>query len=308
MARFLAFRLLRTLLTLLGVVALTFVLGRLTGDPVALMLPQQATLDDYNRMRAALGLDQPLLVQFVRYLEGLTRGDLGRSIVFQRPAAEVVAERIPATLALGAPALLLSVMLGVPLGMWAAYQRNRLPDRLIAGLSLAGQSLPSFAIAIVLILVFSVTLRWTPTFGSDTWRHYILPTITLTLYPLAIIIRLTRSSMLEVLNQGYMRTAAAKGLSDRIRATNHALPNALIPVVTVIGLQVAAIISGAAIVEAVFAWPGLGTLAVGSIGGRDYPVIQTIVLISAAAFGIGNLLVDLAYFAIDPRIQTKAGG
>jgi peptide/nickel transport system permease protein len=308
LARFLAFRLLRTLLTLLGVVALTFILGRLTGDPVALMLPQQATLEDYNRMRAALGLDQPVAVQFVRYLEGLTRGDLGRSIIFQRPAAEVVAERIPATLALGAPALLLSVVLGVPLGMWSAYQRNRLLDRLIAGLSLAGQSLPSFAIAIVLILVFSVTLRWTPTFGSDTWRHYILPTITLTLYPLAIIIRLTRSSMLEVLNQGYMRTAAAKGLSDRFRATNHALPNALIPVVTVIGLQVAAIISGAAIVEAVFAWPGLGTLAVGSIGGRDYPVIQTIVLISAAAFGIANLLVDLAYFAIDPRIQTAGRG
>jgi peptide/nickel transport system permease protein len=289
---------------LLGVIALTFFLGRLTGDPVALMLPQQATLDDYNRMRAALGLDQPLTVQFARYLEGLLRGDLGRSIVFQRAAAEVVTERIGATVALGVPALILSVALGVPLGMWAAYRRGRWPDRLIAGLSLAGQSLPSFAVAILLILVFSVSLRWTPTFGMDSWRHYILPTVTLTLYPLAIIIRLTRSAMLEVLNQGYMRTASAKGLSGRQQALRHALPNALIPVVTVVGLQVAAIISGAAIVEAVFAWPGLGSLAVASIGGRDYPVIQAIVLISAAAFGIGNLLIDLAYFAIDPRIQV----
>lgn len=306
MLRFIALRIFRMFLTLLGVVALTFALGRLTGDPVALMLPQQATVEDYERMRAALGLDQPLPIQFVRYIEGITRGDLGRSIVMQRPAAEVVAERIPATLALGAPALVLSVALGIPLGMWSAYRQNKLPDRLIGTLSLAGQALPSFAIAIVLILVFSVSLRWTPTFGSDTWRHYILPTITLTLYPLAIIIRLTRSSLLEVLNQPYMRTAMAKGLSEQARTLRHALPNALIPIVTVVGLQVAAIISGAAIVEAVFAWPGLGTLAVASIGGRDYPVIQAIVLLSAAAFGIANLLIDLIYFAIDPRIQTGA--
>ncbi len=306
MLRFIALRIFRMILTLLGVIVLTFVLGRLTGDPVALMLPQQATIEDYNRMRAALGLDQPLPVQFARYLEGIARGDLGRSIVMQRPAVDVVAERIPATLALGAPALVLSVVLGVPLGMWSAYRQNKLPDRLIGGLSLAGQALPSFAIGIILILVFSVTLRWTPTFGSDTWRHYILPTITLTLYPLAIIIRLTRSSLLEVLNQPYMRTAMAKGLSAQARTLRHALPNALIPIVTVVGLQVAAIISGAAIVEAVFAWPGLGTLAVASIGGRDYPVIQTIVLLSAAAFGVANLLIDLIYFAIDPRIQTGA--
>jgi peptide/nickel transport system permease protein len=187
--------------------------------------------------------------------------------------------------------------------MWSAYTQNKPADRIIGSLSLAGQALPSFAIGILMILVFSVSLRWTPTFGSDTWRHYILPTFTLTLYPLAIIIRLTRSSMLEVLNQPYMRTAMAKGLSASFRALRHALPNALIPIITIVGLQVAAIISGAAIVEAVFAWPGLGTLAVASIGGRDYPIIQTIVLLSAVAFGISNLLIDLIYFLIDPRIQ-----
>jgi ABC-type dipeptide/oligopeptide/nickel transport system permease component len=304
MNQFLLLRLLRTLLMLFGVVALTFALSRLTGDPVALMLPQQATLEDYERIRASLGLDQPLPLQFAAYLSGIVRGDFGNSIVQNRPALEIVAERIPATLRLGIPAMTLSIALGIPLGIAAAYRRNRPFDRAAMSLSLAGQSLPSFFVGILLILGFGVALRWTPTFGSDTWRHYILPTITLTLYPLAIILRLTRASMLDVLSEPYMRTARAKGLPEHRLTFTHALRNALIPVVTVIGLQVGAILSGAAIVETVFAWPGIGTLAVQSIGGRDYPVIQAVVLVSAAAFGLTNLLVDVLYVAIDPRIQS----
>jgi peptide/nickel transport system permease protein len=304
MNNLIAIRLARTALTLLGVVVLTFFLGRLTGDPVAMMLPQSATLDDYQRMRAALGLDQPLPVQFVVYMGDVFQGNLGTSIVYGRPAAQIVLERIPATLELGLPALVLSILMGIPLGILAAVQRDRLFDRVVMVLSLAGQSLPSFFVGILLILFFGVQLGWTPTFGRDTPNHYILPTITLTIYPLAFIIRMTRSSILEIMNENYIRTAHAKGLPLRRVIAIHALRNALIPVVTVVGLQVAAILSGSAIVETVFAWPGIGQLAVQSIGGRDFPIIQTIVLLTAAAFGITNLLIDFIYVAIDPRIQA----
>lgn len=306
MTRFLLRRLPRTVLTLLGVVTITFILGRLTGDPVAMLLPETATLEDYERIRASLGLDQPLPYQYLTYLGGLLQGDLGTSIVFNRAALDVVMERIPATLQLGIPAFVLSVALGIPLGVVAVLNRNRSIDRVVMGLSLAGQSMPSFFVGILLILFFGVYLKLTPTFGNDTWRHFILPTVTLLIYPLAIIIRLTRSAMLEVINQTYVRVAHAKGLSPQTVVMRHTLRNALIPVITVVGLQVAAIISGSAIVETVFAWPGIGSLAVNSIGGRDYPVIQAIVLLTAAAFGIANMLVDLLYVVVDPRIQREA--
>lgn len=302
---FIASRLIRTLLTLLGVVALTFVLGRLTGDPVALLLPQTATMEDYERIRASLGLDQPLPVQFAIYLGDLLTGDFGRSITANRPALDVVAARIPATLELGVPALIISVALGIPLGIWCAQRRGSPFDQFVMSASLAGQSLPSFFIGILLILLFGVRLGWLPTFGRDSLAHFILPTVVLTLYPLAFIVRLTRTSLLEVLNENYIQTARSKGLHPRRVTYLHALRNALIPVVTVIGLQIAAIISGSAIVETVFAWPGIGQLAVQSIGARDYPVIQTIVLISAAAFGLTNMVVDVVYTLLDPRIRVE---
>lgn len=302
---FIASRLIRTLLTLLGVVALTFVLGRLTGDPVALLLPQTATMADYERIRASLGLDQPLPVQFAIYLGDLAAGNFGRSITSNRPALDVVTARIPATLELGIPALIISVAFGVPLGIWCAQRRGSRFDQFVMSASLAGQSLPSFFIGILLILLFGVRLGWLPTFGRDSLAHFILPTVVLTLYPLAFIIRLTRTSLLEVLNENYIQTARSKGLPPRRVTYLHALRNALIPVVTVIGLQIAAIISGSAIVETVFAWPGIGQLAVQSIGARDYPVIQTIVLISATAFGLTNMIVDVLYTLLDPRIRVE---
>lgn len=301
----LVFRAGRTLLTLLGVVALTFALGRLTGDPVALLLPQTATLDDYNRIRASLGLDQPVVVQFGIYITNLLSGDFGTSIAQNRSALELVLERIPATLELGIPALFISVCAGIPLGVISAQRRGSAFDHAIMSISLAAQSLPAFFIGILLILLFGVRLGWLPTFGRDTPAHLILPTLVLTLYPLAFIIRLTRSSMLEVLSEAYIRTASAKGLHPYRITYTHALRNALIPVITIIGLQIAAIISGSAIVETVFAFPGIGLLAVQSIGGRDYPVIQTIVLLSAAAFGITNMIVDILYTVIDPRVRAE---
>jgi ABC-type dipeptide/oligopeptide/nickel transport system permease component len=302
-AQALTFRLGRTLLVLLGVVTLTFFLGRLTGDPIAMMLPATATLEDYERIRASLGLDEPLPVQYAVYLRNLAVGDFGTSIVYNRPAASVVQERLPATLELGIPALIFSVTMGIPLGIWCAQHRDSLADRLVMSASLAAQSLPPFLIGILLILLFGVRLGWLPTFGRDSLAHFILPTVVLTLYPLAFILRLTRASMLEVANESYIKTAHAKGLSPRHVTYVHALRNALVPVVTIIGLQIAAVISGSAIVETVFAWPGIGQLAVQSIGGRDYPVIQTIVLLSAAAFGIANTLADIVYTLIDPRIR-----
>jgi len=301
--RGLVFRLARTLLTLWGVLTLTFVLGRLQGDPVKLLLPLTAPAEDFVIMRAVLGLDQSLPVQYAIYLGNILQGNLGNSIASGRPVAEVVIERIPATLELGFPAFLLSLLLSVPLGIVAALKRNQITDRVIMTVSLIGHSLPVFIIGILLIYVFSVNWRLFPTFGRGDLSNLALPTIALTVYPLTILVRLTRSSMLEVLNETYIQTARAKGLAPRRVIAVHALRNALIPVVTIIGLQIAGIISGSAIVETVFSWPGIGWLAVQSIGSRDYPIIQAIVLLSAFSFSAVNLAVDALYVLLDPRIR-----
>ena len=296
-------RLARTLLTLWGVLTLTFILGRLQGDPVKLLLPLTAPAEDFANMRLALGLDRPLPRQYAIYLGDILRGNLGHSIASGRPVAELILERIPATLELGLPAFLLSLLISLPLGIIAAMRRNQFTDRLIMTLSLIGHSLPVFVIGILLIYAFSVNWRLFPTFGRGDLSHLVLPTIALTVYPLTILVRLMRSSMLEVLNETYMQTARAKGLSQRRVIMVHALRNALIPVVTIVGLQLAGIISGSAIVETVFSWPGIGWLAVQSIGSRDYPVIQAIVLLSAFAFSTINLAVDALYVLLDPRIR-----
>lgn len=306
MTRFLAVRTLRGGATLLGVLALTFALGRLTGDPVALLLPQSATLEDYAAMRARLGLDAPLAAQFGAYLTGALRGDLGTSLVQNRPALELVLERLPATLRLGALALGLAVVLGLPLGVLAAVRRGGRLDRTVRDASLALQALPSFVVGILGILLFGVALRWLPTFGSDGPLHHVLPVATLALLPFALLVRLTRSSLLEVLHEDYVRTARAKGARPTAVVVRHALRNAVAPVITVLGLQLGGIIGGAVVIETVFAWPGVGSLAVGAINGRDYPIVQAVVVLSAAAFVVANLLVDLAYGLLDPRVQVAS--
>lgn len=303
MTKFLIIRLLRAVLTLFGVLVVAFTLARLSGDPVKIMMPLEATEADFERARQQLGLDRPVLTQFAIFVGGVLQGDFGTSLAQGRPALQVVWERVPASVQLGVPAFTIAIVLGIPAGMLAAYQRTRLADNTLMTLSLAGQSLPSFFLGIALILIFSVQLRLTPTFGNDTWRHFILPVATLSVYSLAIVIRLTRSSMLEVLNKDYVRTARAKGIGEnRVRAV-HTLRNALIPVITLLGLQFASIISGSAVIETVFAWPGMGQLAVTSVNARDYPVIQTIVLLSAFAFSVVNFGVDLLYVWLDPRIR-----
>lgn len=304
MARFLTIRALRGAGTLLGVLALTFALGRLTGDPVALLLPQSATIADYEAMRARLGLDAPLPVQFVDYLARAARGDLGTSVVLNRPALDLVLERLPATLRLGGLAFLTALIIGMPLGILAAVRRGSAFDRVVRDLSLALQSVPSFVVGILAILLFGVGLRWLPTFGADGPLHYVLPVATLALLPLALLLRLTRSSLLEVLNEDYVRTARSKGAAQPRVVLRHALRNALAPVVTVLGLQLAGLIGGAVVIETVFAWPGVGSLAVAAINGRDFPIVQTVVLLSATAFVMSNLLVDLLYGVLDPRVQT----
>lgn len=301
--RELLIRTIRTLLTLWGVVTLTFIMGRLTGDPVKLLLPVTAPAEDFENMRIALGLDRSIPLQYITYLRNVLSGELGDSIASGRPVEDVIIERIPATLELGILTLLFAVALAVPLGTLAALTRNSIFDRAIMTFSLIGHSVPSFVIGILLILFFSVQLKWFPAFGRDNVANLVLPTIALTIYPLTILVRLTRSSMLEVISESYIRTAYAKGLSARRVIFVHALRNALIPVVTVIGLQIAGIISGAAIIETVFSWPGIGWLAVQSIGNRDYPVIQGIVLLSAFAFSVTNLAIDALYVVIDPRIR-----
>jgi len=305
MTKILLSRLVRTLLTLFVVVLFTFFLARVSGDPSGLLLGLDATQEQVQSFRESQGLDEPLTTQFVIYMSNLAQGDLGNTISIgaSRPVTEVIAERLPATLELGLPAFFLSVFLGIPLGILSAYRHESLVDRIIMTFSLAGQSLPSFFIGIVLILIFGVQLKWLPTFGRESPAHFILPTITLMVFPLAFIIRLTRASMLEILSETYLRTARAKGLNEQRVIFTHALRNALIPVTTVVGLQVAGILSGAAIVETVFAWPGIGSLAVESINTRNFPVIQALVLVTAAAFSISNMAVDFVYVLIDPRIR-----
>lgn len=303
MARYVAIRVVRGALTLFAVVALTFALGRATGDPVALLLPQGATVEDVLAMRARLGLDQPLALQFVRYLGDLARGDFGTSLVYNRPALDLVLERLPATLRLGLTAFVVAGLIGIPLGVLAATSRSSLFDRVVRDASLALQSLPSFFVGILGILLFGVALRWLPTFGDATLRHYVLPVATMTLLPLALILRLVRASLLEVLGEDYVRTAHAKGLRPPTVMVRHALRNALVPVLTVLGLQLASLIGGAVIVETVFAWPGVGSLAVEAIGGRDFPIVQTVVLLSGTAFVVVNLAVDLSYALLDPRVE-----
>lgn len=300
--KYLLARLLRVLLTLWGVVTLTFVLGRLAGDPVALLIPQTASVADAEVLRKALGLDRPLLEQYLKFLGQLLQGEMGQSIAYNRNALSVVLDRVPATLQLGIPALVIAALLGTPLGIWAAVTRKGWPDQMLRSLSLLSVSLPGFIHGILLILLFGVAWQLLPTFGSDSLSHMVLPVTALALPPAALLIRLTRTAMLEVLGSDYVRTARGKGLSERIVLFRHAFRNALIPLVTVLGLELAGIIGGAVIVETVFAWPGMGLLAVESIASRDFPVIQAIVLLSAASFALINLLVDLSFALLDPRI------
>ena len=304
MRTYLARRLAQSALTLLGTSVLVFVILRvLPGDPAKMLLPEGAPQSAVEALNRQLGLREPLHVQYAIFLRSVFRGDFGQSFQYRAPALRVVVERLPATIDLTLSAMALTVLFGVATGIVAAVRQGTGYDYAGTVVTVLGQSLPNFWLGIMLVLLFGVTLRWLPTSGFQGWPHLVLPAVTLAAYPTALVARLTRSSMLEILTQDYVRTGRAKGLAERVVVLSHALRNATIPVLTVIGLQIGTLLGGAVITESVFAWPGIGKLVVDAIFFRDFPVVQTILILSASIFVVINLLVDVLYTVIDPRIR-----
>lgn len=298
-------RILDAAMVLLGVVTLVFFLSALIpGDPVDMMLGEQASAADREALRSALGLDRPLAARWLGYLSDVVRGELGTSLVQSRPVAELIAERLPATLALAVTAFGVILLLAFPLGLLAALHRGAWPDRLGALFALLGQSIPNFWLGPLLVLAFSIGLGWFPVSGSEGPGSIVLPALTLGTSLAAVSMRMLRAALLEVMGQDWMRTARAKGLSRPQALWRHALPNALLPVVTLLGLQLGALLGGAVITEVVFAWPGIGSLLIDAIGQRDYPLIQGVVLLIAVGYVLLNLLTDLFAAMLDPRIRS----
>ena len=300
---------------------IAFGLFNFTGDPVAFMTGQNATTEDRQRLRAELGLDQPFYVQFARFAGNAAQGDFGLSLRQARPVSVLLKERLPATLELAVAAALLAVLVGIPLGVYTALRRTSWLSHVLLAGSLLGVSLPTFLIGILLILVFAVQLGWLPSFGRGTtvafgwWttglltpsglKSLILPTITLSLIQMTLIMRLVRSEMLEVLRTDYIKFARARGLTDRSIHFGHALKNTLVPVMTIIGLQLGAIIAFAIVTETVFQWPGMGLLFIQSVYFADIPVMAAYLCLIALVFVVINLVVDLLYYAVDPRLRIE---
>ena len=305
MLRFMLSRLARAALTIGMVVTFAFVVLRLSGDPAQIILGAEAPPEAVAAFRAAWGLDEPVWLQYFRYFGAILSGDLGRSMCDGRDAIVLVAERIPTTLALTLPALAIKLCLGVPAGMLAALHRNSFLDRAVMALAVAGFTVPSFVLGLLLVLVFAVQLGWLPSGGQGTWQHAVLPVITLGVGGAAVLARFTRSAMLEVLGQPYIRTASAKGVPWGAVVRGHALPNAAIPTVTIIGFMVGSLIAGAVVVESVFSWPGVGRLLVVAVANRDLAVVQCVLLLVAATMVTSNLVVDLLYGVLDPRLRSR---
>lgn len=305
MAVYVARRLLFLVPVVLGVLTLVFLMRVLVpGDPIEIMYlgqlpPDKATVD---MIRRELGLNAPLHVQFVRYLGSALRGELGRSVRTRRPVSAEIAARYGNTLLLAFASLTVAVTVGLTMGILAAIYRDTVVDTVTMMLAMVGLSMPAFWFGLIMMSIFSVQLRWLPVMGSDSLRHLVLPALTLGLIASTILARITRSSMLDVLNAQYIRTARAKGLRQQVVILRHALKNALIPVVTILGLQMGGLLGGAFIIEVVFSWHGVGELAVQAISQRDFPVIQGVVVVVAATYVVINLIVDLTYSALDPRI------
>lgn len=298
-------RLGHTVLVIFGISLISFFFLHLSGDPVGLMLPQDATREQLEAMRRTMGFDDPIALQYLRFLAAALQGDLGRSIYSGEPVAMLILERMPATLELAFTALALALVIAIPIGVLAAVKRGSLIDTASMLVALFGLSMPHFWLGIMFIMFFSVHLGWLPTSGRGGIEHLIMPAAALGLSLIALFARLTRSAMLEVLSQDYVRTARAKGLSERLVVGKHALKNALIPLVTVIGMEFGFLLGGAVIIESVFAWPGVGRLIVQAILDRDYPVVQAAVMFLAVIFVSMNLLVDLLYVWLDPNITFR---
>ena len=307
MTGFVIRKLLRTLFTLFLVVTFVFFVLRLTGDPVSAMMPDDTDPAILDELRKQWGLDRPLGVQYLEYWFNLLQGDFGNAYRDGRPAIEIVAERVPATLKLTLTAFAFIVIAGFPLGIFAAVNRGTAIDRGIMTLSVTGFSLPNFFLGILLIFLLSVTLRWLPAYGSDHWYNLIMPVITLGTAGAAVIARFVRSSMLEVLNAPYIRACRARGMTERAIIWTVALPNAAIPTITIMGFMVGTLIGGSIVTETVFAWPGIGRLLIDAVTARELAVVQTVVMITAASMVFANLAVDLLYLVIDPRRRYASG-
>lgn len=302
MRNYLVRRVLYAGVTIVAVSILVFGLLQMSGDPATMLLPFEATAVDVARLRADLGLDRPLHEQYFKFLGRAIQGDFGYSFRYRQNAMSVVVERLPATLELAGAALLVSLLIAIPAGTIAALRRGTWIDQLAMSVAVFGQSMPSFWLGLMLILLIAVGLRWLPASGGGEPRYLILPALTLGANLAAVTARLLRSALLEVMSRDYIRTARAKGLTERIVVWRHALKNAAIPVVTVIGLQLGHLLSGSIIVETVFSYPGMGLMAIKAIGGHDYPVVQAFVLLFTVIIVLINLAVDLLYTRLDPRI------
>lgn len=303
MIKFLLKRLLEFIPVLLIISFIVFSLVFVAGNPVALMLPDDATQEEIEQLTISLGLDQPFLVQYGRYMLGLVQGDFGTSFRYNTDALPLVLERLPATLELAAASMIIAIIIAIPLGVWSATKKNTSLDLVATGGAVIGKAMPSFWLGIMLILLFSVTLGWFPVSGRGSIVHLILPAITLGTGIAAEMTRLIRSSMVEILNQDYVRTAKSKGLRDFFVIYKHAFRNSLIPVVTITALQTSSLVGGALITETVFAWPGLGQLLIQAVNTRDMAIVQASVFVIAILVIVMNLLADVIYRILDPRIK-----
>jgi len=309
MFSYLAQRLAGAVLVVFGVISIVFLLIHLIpGDPVEIMLGEAASSTDREALRVALGLDQPVMLQFTHYLHGLLQFDLGTSLQSRRPVTDLLQERLPATLLLASVTLAVTLTLALPLGMLAAVRRGSAWDGGAMAFSMLGVSIPNFWLGPLLILVFSLWLGWFPVSGREGAGSVVLPAVTLGTGLAAVLSRMVRSSMLEVLGEDYIRTARAKGLPPQRVILHHGLRNALLPVITLLGLQLGALLAGAVITETVFSWPGIGLLTIEAIQSRDYPVVQACVLLISVGYVLVNLLTDIAYAWADPRIRLGGGG
>jgi peptide/nickel transport system permease protein len=321
MLAFVLRRLLQAAVVMLTVAFIAFMLFQYVGDPVTNLLGQEATPEQREQLRADLGLDQPFPVQFVKFVSNAVQGEFGLSLRQGRKVSTLIAERFPATLELALVAALIGLAAGIPLGVYTALRRGGVMSQLAMTGSLLGVSLPNFLIGILMILIFAVTLKWLPSFGrgetvafghwstglltADGWRHLVLPAVTLSLFPMALVLRLVRSEMLEVLRTDYVKFARARGLPDRAVYFGHALKNTLVPVITIMGLQLGNIIAFAIVTETVFQWPGMGLLFIQAVQFADIPVMAAYLCLIALVFVLINLAVDLLYFAVDPRLRIE---
>lgn len=303
MQRYFLVRLIQSILLLFGVLLLVFTMVRVTGDPARLMMPREASPEQIEAFREAMGFNRPIVVQFLDFISGAFIGDFGHSLHFKIPALPLVLERLPATLELAVVGLLMAMVVAIPLGLIGGFNPGSLIDSLGRGLALLGQSIPNFWLALIMILFFAVKLGWFPSFGRDEWRSVVMPAFVLGLPTMGQLVRLTRSAVLEIRGEDFIRTAHSKGLEPKVIYTKHVLRNVAIPLVSIIGVQFGYMLGGSIYIETIFAWPGMGQLIEQAIGWRDFPLVQAIAFFtSLVVLGI-NLLTDVAYAVIDPRIR-----